>query len=416
MAASWAAAHFPGLFKAGRHASQADVPPQSRLTQFCSIQNVTIKSFDGKVWSARMGPREASESRPAREVGSNSRIETPLSYSSRNIHATTFCNVPNTARIPRSHESDQTTAPTSLPALPRRGQPFPFILPHPLGPISPPAGSSPQAEFIVTNTSAPANASILNANFSQIASPMDARRMEPDQSGGLAMPLPTTAAVTNRSRRIGLGNMTGPQLFQPHLSLPHPSENQTHSQHAAYRWQTLATGTHSVSVQEGNAPLFEPPRAEGTRSEKWEMPQDYHKCDECNEGFTTNSWLQQHKTTHLQRFRCGCGAAYIDKTSLLVSLYMITQQDQKSTDIIGRRNTRITRNASKVLSIRKACDLRHASGMGCDKSEAKSCPEGNCDAFECYYPMPCKGLVWRVRQGGWIRSFRHLYFTFTKCS
>lgn len=100
------------------------------------------------------------------------------------------------------------------------------------------------------------------------------------------------------------------------------------------------------------------------------MPQDYHKCDECNEGFTTNSWLQQHKTAHLQRFRCGCGAAYIDKTSLLVSFYMITQQDQKSTDIITRRNTRITRNASKVLSIRKACDLRHASGMGCDKSEA----------------------------------------------
>lgn len=272
-----------------------------------------------------MGPREASEPRPAREVGSDSRIETPLPYSSRNIHATTFCDVPNTARIPRSHESDQTTAPTSLPALPRRGQPFPFILPRPLGPISPPAGSSSQAEFIITNTSAPAHASMMNANFSQIASTMDARRMNPNQSGGFLMPHPTTAPATGRAGHIGLENMTGPQLFLPHLSLPRPSDNQTLSQNAAYRWQTPATETHSVSGQEEHAYLYGRPSSEGPYARNREMPQNYHKCDECNEGFTTSNWLQQHKTTHLQSFRCGCGAAYVDKTSLLVSLRLIFQ-------------------------------------------------------------------------------------------
>ena len=263
-----------------------------------------------------MGPREASESQPTSAVGSDNGIET-----SRTIHPPTRRSVASTARITDNHEGDRLTAPTSLPVLPRRGQPFPFILPHPLGDVSPPQGSCSRTEFMITNTSTPASASLQNANHLQVTGTMGSRRMYPGHSGGLLMPHPTTAPTTGLKRGIGLENMIGPGLFSPHHGLPRPSDNQTLSQHAANRWQTLAIGTRSAPRQQEDASLSGRSLAEDTHSGNWEMPQYYHKCDECNADFASSTCLQRHETTHLQRFRCGCGAAYIDETLLLVSIH-----------------------------------------------------------------------------------------------
>lgn len=205
--------------------------------------------------------------------------------------------------------------PTPPPPLPSRGQPFPFILPQPLGPLSPPTSGSPQANF--TRSSRPGNSALLDTSGLPDTSTWGARGANSDQAGGFVMPNPIPAATAGLSKRINLGNETEPGKIPYHHAPPPQFGNQKIAQPAAKMWNVQAAETR-IPPRLEHAFVLERPLAGGTYGDISELAQ-YHKCDECHEAFTNSSWLKQHKTTHFRRFRCGCGAAYIDKDLLLVS-------------------------------------------------------------------------------------------------
>lgn len=203
--------------------------------------------------------------------------------------------------------------PTSLPSLPSRGQPFPFILPQPLGPLSSPTRSSSQAD-LTARASAPSTPALPGT------STWGSRGAYLDQSGGFVMPHPTSSSTAGFTRRTSLGNVTGPDSLPSRHGLPPQSESQVFWQPSPNRWHAPATERHFPPRREEHASPsgLEISSAGRTHGENSEAVH-YHKCDECHEAFTTSSWLKRHKTTHFRRFRCGCGAAYIDKMLLLVS-------------------------------------------------------------------------------------------------
>jgi hypothetical protein len=272
-----------------------------------------------------MSPHEASESQPTSACGStyNNGNET-----SRSVNPETSSSVAaSTDRNSGNHESHRTAVPTSLPALPRRERLFPFILPLPLGDVSPPEESYSRTGVTELNKSAPANHYLQNLNHSQVnvGTVMAPRRIKPDHSGGISesMPHPTTAPTTGLKRHVDIGNMNEMRFLAPLHRLPQPCDSQVLlSQHPANTRHTLAIGTGLTPSRQEHAPVSRHPSVEGTHNWTWETTHHYHKCDECNASFASHSWLQQHKTTHL-RFRCRCGAAYDDKILFLVSISLL---------------------------------------------------------------------------------------------
>lgn len=242
------------------------------------------------------------------------------------LQATTRCCVPNTASAPEKVTSgNMTDSRTPLPLRPR-GKPFPFILPQPLGPVSPPRRSS-QTNSTATRTSAPATPVLIDRYGLPNVSIWGSQRADQGNFGVLAMPHPTPAHAAGLARRTSLGNMTGPGLLTTNHAFPQPNESQYFLQHTAKEWRSPTADTNfpfhrgkhahcPPEKQQASVPVLDRPSG-GSASEAV----NYHKCDECHEAFTSSSWLKQHKATHFHRFRCGCGAAYIDKTLLRVSMY-----------------------------------------------------------------------------------------------
>lgn len=291
-----------------------------------------------------MVPREATQPPATKEVGNDSGNETSQLSRSLRFHAISPCSIPNTAQIVENLQGGGATMPTSLPSLPPRGQPFPFILPQPLGPLSSPTRSLDQAD-LATRRSAPGTSALDTSTWG-------CPGVNPLQPGGSIMPYPGSVPTTELTRHLSLENMIGQRPITPHRVFSHEIGNQSLSKPAANRWHAPATGTHFPPRREVYASALEGTSDEGTCIGNSEVVQ-YHKCDECHEAFTSSSWLKRHKTTHFQRFRCGCGAAYIDKDLLLVSSYPSQQQLWSRLIFVEHRNTRRTRSASRGLLIRK---------------------------------------------------------------
>lgn len=284
-----------------------------------------------------MAPHNASESKPIGAVASDNRLETSLSLPSSNIHPEAFSRVANTARISDNNRYDKMTEPTSLPSLPRRGQPFPFILPHPLGPVTTPTSSFPTTDFTMMNTSGPENTYMMNATHPQVNSTRRPQMMIPEDTGGFLMPHPAAAPIAEHPRGNFPENAAVHGVSPPNYGLNRPSHNQTFPQYASNRWQAPAVGTRSSSGWEDHDSLFGGPSSGGTHDGNWGVPQQFHNFDESNEGSTTSTWAQRYQTTRLQRFRCGgCGAAYIDE-ALLVAHQDNKECEQGLVSTIGRR-------------------------------------------------------------------------------
>lgn len=264
-----------------------------------------------------MGPCQASELQPTHEVISDGGNETSQHSQPLNLHATTLCSSPKTARIFENYKSEKVTMPNPPPPLPSRGQPFPFILPQPLGPLAPPTSGSSQAHL--TRTLALGNPALSGRYGLPETSAWGPRGPNPDQVGGLVMPNPRPAATAGLSECINLESETEPRQTPHHHAPARQFGNQNLAQPAANTWHTPATEARIPSHREEHAFVFERASAGGTYGDNSEVAQ-YHKCDECHEAFTTSSWLKRHKTAHFGRFRCGCGAAYTDSVLLLVSL------------------------------------------------------------------------------------------------
>ncbi|KAL2291788.1 hypothetical protein FJTKL_11977 [Diaporthe vaccinii] len=261
-----------------------------------------------------MGPCQASELQPSHEVDSDGGSETSQHSQPLSLHATTLCGSSNTEIIFENHKRDKVTMPSPPPPLPSRGQPFPFILPQPLGPLSPPITGSNQPYF--TSTSAPGNTALFGTCGLPDARTWGARGANPDRAGGFVMPNPAPAATTGLPKCINLENETEPGPFPSHHAPPRQFGSQNLAQPAANMWHTPATETRIPPRGQEHGFVLERPSAGGTYGDNLEVPR-YHKCDECHEAFTTSSWLKRHRTTHFGRFRCGCGATYIDKVLLL---------------------------------------------------------------------------------------------------
>lgn len=261
-----------------------------------------------------MGPRELSKSQPIKEMVSD--IHNELSRHSQllSLHENSLCSFRNGARVSENFKSDQVTVPTSLPPLPPRGQPFPFILPQPLGPLSSPTRGLAQADSI-SKTSAPENPVISGTYGLPEITAWGSRGVSPVQPGGFQMPHPIPAATSDLTSYIRLKNMAGSTRSSSHQNSRHQIRNQSFPQPALNTWEAPATGPPH---QEEHGSVLKRPLAGGTYDDNPELVR-YHKCDQCHEAFTTSSWLNRHKTTHFRSFRCGCGAAYIDKVLLLVS-------------------------------------------------------------------------------------------------
>lgn len=265
-----------------------------------------------------MEPRAATEAQPTREVGSDSHDEPSQHSQLPSLHAKTLCDASGTVRSSETLQSNKFPASTSLPPLPPRGQPFPFILPQPLGPLSSPTRSAAQADSS-TRISKPAPPPLLGTYGQSDFSTWGSRGGSPHRACGTAVPRLTTAPTPGPTKYISPGNKTEPELFPSHHRHPRPFENQSPSQRTENRWYTPPTETNFPCPREEHASVPEKLLAGGIIDGDSSRGVQYHKCDECHEAFTTSSWLKQHKTVHFTRFRCGCGAAYIDKSLLLVS-------------------------------------------------------------------------------------------------
>lgn len=266
-----------------------------------------------------MEPRAVTEAQPTKEVGSDSHDETSQHSQLASLHTKILCDASGTVRSSENLQSSKVPASTSLPPLPRRGQPFPFILPQPLGPLSSPTRSASQAD-LSTRISKPAPPPLLGTYDQSDFSIWGSRGGSPHRSCGTAMPRLTTAPTAGPTKYISPGNKTEPDLLFPsHHRYPRPSENQSPSQRPENRWYTPPPETNFPCPREEHVSVPETLLAGGITDGDSSRGAQYHKCDECHEAFTTSSWLKQHKTVHFPRFRCGCGAAYIDKSLLLVS-------------------------------------------------------------------------------------------------
>lgn len=260
-----------------------------------------------------MGPREVSESQSTREMDNVTQDELSQHSQSLGLHAKSLCSVQSDTPISENLKSGKATMQTSLPSLPSRGQPFPFILPQPLGPLSSPTRSLTQADSI-TRTLKTENPAMLGTYGLPDMSTWGSRGVNAAQSGGFLMPQSTPVAAAGLASLIRVESTTGPRPYSSQQDFSRQMSNQSFSQPAVNRWDTPATGPPRQEET-----VLERPSFGGTYNDNPELVH-YHKCDECHEAFTTSSWLKWHKTTHFRRFRCGCGAAYIDNVLLLVSL------------------------------------------------------------------------------------------------
>lgn len=296
-----------------------------------------------------MGPHEASESQLIGAVASDNGLETSLSRPLRSIHPAIFSRVASTARMSDNNRCDNMTEPTSPPSLPRPGQPFPFILPHPLGPVSTPTGNCPRPDFTIRNTPGPANTSMLSATHSQVDSTTGPRMINPDNTDGFLMPHPTAAPIAGNTRGMFAEKTAGPGVSPPQHGLSCPSHDQMFPQQASNRWEKPAVGARSSSGRGNHDSMLGGPSAGGFHDGNWGIPQRFHNFDESNEGLKTSTWEQQYERSRLQRFRCGgCGVAYIDEALLVVSIHPLTNT-YAACLYHRKRHIRITGNATKVL-------------------------------------------------------------------
>lgn len=133
-----------------------------------------------------------TELKPTSEVRCDGGSGTSHSSQILSLDTTTLCITANTLQISESPKSDKVIMPNSLPPLPSRGQPFPFILPEPLGPLSPPSNSSLQAN---SRKSTPGIPALLNTYSLLDNRTWGTRRVNPNQVGRFVMPNPTSTST-----------------------------------------------------------------------------------------------------------------------------------------------------------------------------------------------------------------------------
>lgn len=211
-------------------------------------------------------------------------------------------------------------------------QPFPTFLPPP-----PSAASADitrrQSLGSLTNQSPHYLPPPLPAYPRRSTSP--AFRQQSQQLQPQPQPQYQPSALTTRPS--GVGHLAGGHHHQHH--------QHQHHHHAPTFWPSSPSSSttsegrapHASARPGSHVPLPVPVPVPGPVSEPFPLPPlrrpsprsspaSEHvrfQCDQCPENFPTNGVLKRHKKTHSARkYRCGCGAAYTDKSVLRVSEFL----------------------------------------------------------------------------------------------
>lgn len=257
--------------------------------------------------------------------------------------------------------------PTAPLMLRHRPQPLPFILPQPLGPLPTPAQNALSMVPTVRRD-------FLPASFPPTEYQRDLERHPrpgPTNSGsGMRQPFPTflpppPPPPPDLTRRQSMGSLSSQSPYLPPPLPAYPrrstspafrqSQQQLQQQQQQQQYQqppvlgsrasvgNLVGWSHHApafwpsppSTSEGSAPgpgipfPGPPPRPSPRAAEHVRF-----QCDQCPENFPTNGVLKRHKKTHSARkYRCGCGAAYTDKSVLRVSLKKLQEVREKHTQL-----------------------------------------------------------------------------------
>lgn len=295
------------------------LPPPFEIDLICFTWAKLLETSVGKFYLMRMGLQ------PTHEFGSGNRSKASEPSESFTFHAATRSIVPSRGPISENIKSDDSPAPTSLLSLAPRSQPFPFILPQPLGPLASPPRFSSQAALTATRTSATLVPVPPDTYFLPGTATWGSQGVNQGQYGRCSEPRRPPAPAAGIASHAGFGIMNSSELLPSNNSFPRHSDSQSLCQPATNRWHGNSTETRFPSHRHENIPevqhgaVLERPSAGSASDDTSELIR-YHECDECHEAFTSASWLKRHKTTHVREFRCGCGAAYTDKTLLSVSI------------------------------------------------------------------------------------------------
>lgn len=230
-----------------------------------------------------------------------------------------------------ANEKPKSVAPLSLR---HREQPLPFILPQPLGPLPTPAQSAAAIFTAARRNMLPASFPVTEyqRNLESHHQRAVASYIGPTDSG-MRQPFSMFPSPPDLTRRQSLGSLSSQTTYLP-PPLPtyplarrstSPAFHQGHPQTAALQANPGTLSTHtdhpafwssSPSTPEGSIPGMP---LSGPRPSRAAEHVRY-QCDQCPESFPTNGILKRHKKTHSARkYRCGCGAAYTDKSVLRVS-------------------------------------------------------------------------------------------------
>lgn len=219
---------------------------------------------------------------------------------------------PNNHNTSSSVSRDSKTTRRHLP-LRQRTQPLPFILPHPLGPLPPPLGTSRQVTPATSRESTPRAFAPPEAYPWPNYSNPGAERLDGGGYEPAATPYPSfTPATTGLTRCQSLGTLTLPPSggMIPPAPYPRRVTGPILGQPAVMTSSLPASpaGTSSPEIYghplsqrpDDQRALFPRPTA-GSGPYPPQEPVVQYRCDRCPGVFASNAGLKRHRKVHSAR-------------------------------------------------------------------------------------------------------------------
>lgn len=268
-------------------------------------------------------------------------------------------------------DKPRTTAPLMLR---HRQQPLPFILPQPLGDLPPQVPHAGLRYPPVRQDFHPLSSPFPAPDYQRYAPAMPRAAHTGPMNIDTRHLIPRFLPPPDLGRRQSLGSLSSHNPYVP-PPLPVPPRRSTSPLYYPGQPQppvpdVLRASTANLASHGPTTFWPSPPStSEGSISgmsfpgggPPYPIQAAEHvrfQCDQCPESFPTNGVLKRHKKTHSARkYRCGCGAAYTDKSVLRVS--------PRSAGIRDLPESRSLNKALTDVNFRNTRPIKAASGTMC---------------------------------------------------